>query len=103
MMPRTSNIYARIEPELKAQAEEILGQLGIPMSNAIALFLRQVVLQGGIPFDLKLPRNKPASLGSLHEDDVNKLIEKGFDDLEQGRTIPADTVAENIRREYNIK
>ena len=54
-MPRTSNIYAQIEPELKEQAEAVLEQLGIPMSNAIGLFLRQVVLQRGIPFDIKLP------------------------------------------------
>ena len=38
-----------IDPELKNQAESVLGQLGIPMSNAIGLFLRQVVLQQGIP------------------------------------------------------
>ncbi|HPE94771.1 MAG TPA: type II toxin-antitoxin system RelB/DinJ family antitoxin [Bacillota bacterium] len=54
-MARTSNIFARVEPEVKEQAEKILTELGIPMSNAIGLFLRQVVLQRGIPFDMKLP------------------------------------------------
>ncbi len=58
-MARTSNIFARVEPEVKQQAELVLEQLGIPMSNAIGLFLRQIVLQRGIPFELKLPQSKP--------------------------------------------
>ena len=101
-MPRTSSIYARIEPELKEQAEAVLGQLGIPMSNAIALFLRQVVLQRGIPFDMKLPHNKPLALGLLSEDEFNAEIEKGFADYTSGRVVSADSVAERVRRDYSI-
>ena len=44
-MPRTSNIYVRVEPDIKTQAEEILEKLGIPMSNAVSIFLRQVIMQ----------------------------------------------------------
>ena len=51
-MARTSNIYVRVEPEIKEQAENVLEQLGIPMSNAISVFLRQIVLQKGIPFEM---------------------------------------------------
>ena len=47
-MARTSNVFARVEPEIKEQAEEILDQLGIPMSNAVGMFLRQVVLHRGM-------------------------------------------------------
>ena len=60
-MARTSNIFARVEPGIKEQAEEVLDQLGIPMSNAIGMFLRQVVLQRGIPFEMKLPASAPMS------------------------------------------
>ena len=42
-MKRTSNVFVRVEPEVKEQAEKILGELGIPMSNAVGMFLRQVV------------------------------------------------------------
>ena len=58
-MARTSNVFARVEPEVKEQAETILNQLGIPMSNAVGMFLRQVVIQRGIPFEMKLPVNLP--------------------------------------------
>ena len=50
-MARTSNVFARVESEIKGQAERVLDQLGIPTSNAVGMFLRQVVLQQGIPFE----------------------------------------------------
>ena len=51
-MARTANVFARVEPELKEQAESVLDQLGIPMSNAVGMFLRQIVLQKGIPYEI---------------------------------------------------
>lgn len=48
-MARTANVFARVEPEVKEQAEQVLDRLGIPMSNAVGMFLRQIVLQRGIP------------------------------------------------------
>ena len=36
-MSRTANVFARVEPEIKEQAESVLEQLGIPMSNAVSL------------------------------------------------------------------
>ena len=61
---RTANVYTRVDPETKEKAEAILEKLGIPMSNAIGMFLKQVVIQRGIPFEMKLPP-EPVSLGAL--------------------------------------
>ena len=44
-MAKTANVYVRLDPQVKEQSEMILEKLGIPMSNAIALFLQQVILQ----------------------------------------------------------
>lgn len=44
--------------KIKEQAEQVLDQLGIPMSDAVSMFLRQVVLQRGIPFEIKLPERE---------------------------------------------
>lgn len=101
-MARTSNIFARIEPELKEQAESVLEQLGIPMSNAIGLFLRQVVLQRGIPFDMKLPQCKPLSVGALTEEQFSAEIEKGMSDLTAGKVISAENVADRMHRDYGV-
>jgi len=101
-MSKTSNVFARIEPDLKEQAEGILSQLGIPMSNAIGMFLRQIVLQRGIPFDMKLPQRKPIALDSLSEDEFNAEIEKGFVDMAAGQMRPADNVFADLQRDYGI-
>lgn len=101
-MARTSNIFARVEPEVKEQAERVLEQLGIPMSNAIGLFLRQVVLQRGIPFDVKLPQAKPVSIGSLTQEQFDAEIEKGLADLSAGKVIVAEHVDEYLHRDYGV-
>jgi DNA-damage-inducible protein J len=59
-MPRSATIQARIDPEIKAQAQDILNKLHISMSEAISMYLTQVALQKGIPFDLKIPNSLTA-------------------------------------------
>jgi DNA-damage-inducible protein J len=45
----------RIDEQTKTQAKKVLGELHLSMSEAICLFLRQVVLHRGIPFEVKIP------------------------------------------------
>ncbi len=101
-MARTSNIYVRVEPEIKEQAENVLEQLGIPMSNAISVFLRQIVLQKGIPFEMKLPERKLLDMSALSEEEFNAEIEKGLADIREGRVISAQSVADKMHRDYGI-
>ena len=54
-MPRTDSMYMRIDPTLKANAEAILSRLGLTPNDAINVFLNQVVLQRGLPFEIKMP------------------------------------------------
>ena len=101
-MARTSNIYVRVEPEIKEQAENVLEQLGIPMSNAISVFLRQIVLHKGIPFEMKLPQAKLLSLGALSEKEFNEEIEKGLADISSGKIVSAQSVADKMHQDYGI-
>lgn len=101
-MARTSNIFARVEPEVKEQAEQVLEQLGIPMSNAIGMFLRQVVMQRGIPFEMKLPASKPLAIGSLTKEQFDEEMQKGMDDIKAGRVYSADAVEDEMKRIYGI-
>ena len=57
-MAKTANLYARIEPDVKEQAESILAALGIPASNAINMFYKQIILQRGLPFEVKMPSSR---------------------------------------------
>lgn len=50
-----ATIQIRIDEDTKKEAQNVLGALHISMSEAVKLFLRQVVLQRGIPFEIKIP------------------------------------------------
>lgn len=101
-MARTSNVFARVEPDIKQEAEEILEQLGIPMSNAVGMFLRQVVMHRGIPFEMKLPQNIPLAYGKLTQEHFDGEIRKGMADVENGKIVSADNAEALIRQKYGI-
>ncbi len=71
---KTETVRARIEPELKNDAERILNQLGLSFSEAIELYLRQIKLHKGIPFDIKIP-NKETLETFKDTDTGNNLTE----------------------------
>jgi len=54
-MPRTAVISARIDPELKQSAEKVFQKLGLTASQAITLFYKQVELERGLPFAVRVP------------------------------------------------
>ena len=101
-MAKTTNIYVRLEPGLKEQAETVLDQLGIPMSSAVNVFLKQVVMQRRIPFELKLPASKPAGVSSLNESELDTELEKGYADLMNKNTKPAKEAFSDIRKDYGL-
>ena len=101
-MPKSSSIYTRVEPEIKEQAEQILTKLGIPMANAINLFLHQVVMRKGIPFDVSLPQNPPLDYSALSTDQFNAEMDKGFASYEAGKVVPSGQVRESMRRQYKV-
>ncbi len=98
-MSKTSSVYTRVEPEIKEQAEQVLSQLGIPMANAINLFLHQIVLRKGIPFDVSLPRNMPVDYSALSSAQIDAELEKGVANLEAGKIIPSQQVRETMKRQ----
>ncbi len=54
-MSRTATIQARIDPVIKQKAQQILNKLNISLSEAISLYLTQISLKRGIPFEIKIP------------------------------------------------
>ena len=71
-MAKTAMITTRVDPDLKADAEKVLRKLGISTTEAINLFLSQVRLRRGLPFDVKIP---------------NKTTLKAMKDAEEGRNL----------------
>lgn len=101
-MANTSAVYARIDTDLKTNAEQILSQLGISPSSAIQMLYSQIVLTRGIPFDLRLPYAKPTAIGGMSREQLDTELQKGMDSMKSGKTYTADEVDAELAREFGI-
>lgn len=72
-MAKTAVLHARIDMELKEKVEYILAQMGLNGSDAINLFYRQIELNGGLPFELKVPEKVLATRQLLKELELGEL------------------------------
>jgi len=84
----SSEIRSRIEPELKEAAQNVLGRFGLNISDAIRLFLRQVVAARGLPFDVREMPNA-ITRSAIHEARQTRArydtAKDLFDELERKR------------------
>ncbi len=101
-MAKTANLYVRIEPDVKEQAENILSALGIPASNAINMFYKQIILQRGLPFEVKMPVARPLDASALTEAQMDAELEKGYADMQTGRTKSVKSAFADIRKDYGL-
>ncbi|MGB8454348.1 MAG: type II toxin-antitoxin system RelB/DinJ family antitoxin [Anaerocolumna sp.] len=102
-MANTTTLNLRVNPTLKRQAEEILSELGIPMSTAINMYLRQINLTGGIPFSVELPKVPDEINAELMTDlELRDKLQKGYDDIEAGKVTDASEAFNLIRKKYSI-
>ena len=84
-MEKTTTLNLRVNPTLKADAESVLSRLGIPMSTAVDMFLNQVVLVGGIPFSVTLPKSpERIDIARMTDAELHAKIQKGYDDYKSG-------------------
>lgn len=84
----TSMMHIRVDDDLKAQATETLAAVGLSTSEAVRLFLKRVVVEGGLPSSLKVPNAEtraameraravtPADLGYTNVGDMIRDIEE---------------------------
>ncbi len=102
MAQKAANIYARIEPEVKERAEAILAALGIPASNAINMYYKQIILHRGLPFDVCLPPAGRPDLSRMGAAELSEELERGYADMKAGRTKSAKTAFADIRKDYAL-
>ena len=100
-MANTSAVYARIDMDLKKNAEGILSRLGITPSSAIQMLYSQIVLNKGLPFELKLPTAKPTAIGNMTRAELDAELTKGIESLAAG-SYPADEVDDLMDREFGL-
>lgn len=98
MATKSANVLARVEPEVKEQAEKILSQLGVPASVVINMLYKQIIMTKGIPFSLSLPK-EPATLDSMTTTEFNTIMETGLSQAKSDQSRPATDVFSDLRRE----
>ncbi|MEE1248006.1 MAG: type II toxin-antitoxin system RelB/DinJ family antitoxin [Lachnospiraceae bacterium] len=101
-MANTTAVYARIDTDLKNNAENILNQLGISPSSAIQMLYSQIVLTQGFPLDLHLPSTKPTAIGGMSRAEIDTELMKGVNSLKSGKTYTADEVDAKLAKEFGI-
>lgn len=97
---KTTDVRSRVEPGLKDRASEVLAECGLNLSDAIRLFLHQVVARQGLPFEVRTPNavtvvamNEARSMGRASFNSAQEL----FDDLEKAGTAKARKPAKKRR------
>ncbi len=100
-MEKTATLNLRINPVVKERAEEVLSQLGIPMSTAINMYLNQISLTGGIPFSVSLPK-APASVSAdaMTVEGIHQKLEKGYCDIAAGNVQNAAEAFAKFREQH---
>ena len=99
MAIKSSNVTARVEPEIKQQAEAILSSLGISASNGINMFYRQIILWNGLPFRPSIPTNRPILLEDMSKEEFDTKMARGLAQAKAGEGMPADEFFESLKQD----
>ena len=101
-MEKTTTLNLRVNPDVKRKAEEVLSQLGIPMSTAIDIYLKQISMTGGIPFAVTLPK-APASINAdlMTTEEIHAKLKEGYNDIEKGNIQDASAAFQKFRKTHS--
>ena len=86
MSARSANIMARVEPEIKEQAESIMEQLGLSASGVINMLYRQIILRKGLPFAVTIPA-APPTLDTMSREEFDAMLAKSLQQAEAGEGV----------------
>ncbi len=86
-MGTQANLNIRTDAEIKAAAEQLFGALGLSMSTAVNIFLRQAIRQGGLPFEVKLDIPNETTAAAIAEGRalLRDKNAKGYTDMDDLR------------------
>lgn len=99
MATRTANVTARVEPEIKEQAEAVMERLGLPVSTAINMFYRQIILWNGLPFRPSIPYSAPKALDEMSKEEFDAKLSRGLEQAKAGEGVQADEFFDSLKEE----
>ena len=95
MATKTANVTARVQPDIKEKAEAVLDQIGIPVSVLIDTLYRQIIMTGGVPYSLSVP--KIPTLDSMSAEQFDAMMQKGYDEAKAGVGLSVDEAFKRVR------
>ncbi len=98
-MVKNATVSARIDEDVKTQAEDILRQLGIPVSVVINTLYHQIIVRKGIPFSLTLPE-QPKSLEEMSRSELDSKLEHSYNQAIARQGSPIDDTFDRIERKH---
>ena len=82
-MAKTDTLHIRIESKVKQKAEETLNELGLSIADAVNVFLKQVILNDGIPFEIRKPKLNKETIEAIEDARQGKNLSKTFDTVDE--------------------
>lgn len=82
-MPKTDVLHIRVKPEVKEKAEKTLDSLGLSITEAINVFLNQVIFHQGIPFKIEIPMYNKETMKTIEEIQREQGVSKTFDTVDE--------------------
>lgn len=67
MASNTCNVTIRMDADIKAEADEMLAEFGMSFSTAVNIFIRQMLRQGKIPFEITLNHPNEETIAAMLE------------------------------------
>lgn len=89
--------YIPVDAKLKREAESVLSQIGMSYAQAVDILTQQIIFRRKFPEDLEQP--PIPCLDDLTEDELDKLIQEGIDQIEAGKCYTADEVRRILESE----
>ncbi len=101
-MADIATVTAKIDADLKQNAEQVLSRVGITPANVIRMLYRQIVTMQDVPFELRTAYAPPAALGKLTPEQLDRELQKSYDSIKADRTYTADEVDAELAEEFGI-
>ena len=98
MATKTANVTARIQPNIKEQAEAILDRLGIPVSVFIDMAYRQVIMRDGVPFSLDI-HDKLATRDAITKAEFDTMMQTGLTQAKRNDSVSVDEAFNQLKSE----
>lgn len=97
---KDSTVSARVENNVKIEAEDILQKLGVPVSVVINSLYRQIIYHHGVPFSLTVP-TEPRTIDRMTDTELNAKLQHSYEQSLAGSGRPINDVFDELERGLN--